>query len=220
MGVLVARHPEIGPGLRRRGLRLGQRRLGLGQAGLGLLLVLDRYLVVGLGPLDGLGRRGVLRQQRLLALVLRLVLLDLGGGLLDRSAGLGDRSLGHLDLRVRGLDLFLHGLHLVRRQVQVGPRLGQRSLESPRIQLEQEVAGTDELIVPNRQVDDRRGDSRVDLYDLRTHLAVTGPGVSDVRAVLEDHGKDGHEHHQAGQSNSGELIHLVTPEPRRSQTGR
>jgi len=94
-----------------------------------------------------------------LPFVVRLVLLDRGDDLGDRASGLLDGGPGHLDPRPSRFDLFLEGLYIAPRLVELRARLIQAGLERARVNLEEQLPGLDELIGPDRQVDDRTGDA-------------------------------------------------------------
>ena len=69
----------------------------------------------------------------------------------------------------------------------------ERRFVGARVDLEQQVALLDELVVDDRQLDDRAGDARRDLDHLGHHLAVPGPGVGHVVPVApEDRGEQDH----------------------------
>ena len=175
------------------GLGFGQRRLGLEQVRLGLanrrlrhLLLLQGDLVHRLGALQGLLRGGLLGQQVLLPLVLGLVLVDDRHDLRRCALGLVDRGARHLDARPGRFDL-LHGrLDASAGLVELRARLVEARLVRAGVDLEEQLAGAHELVVADRQRDDRPRHARRDLDHVGLHLAVPRPGVLEVHTPPAD----------------------------------
>ena len=74
--------------------------------------------------------------------------------------------------------------------IQVGPRLIEARLVGARIDSEKQIAGAYELIVPDRQGDDRPGNPRRNLNDTCLDLPIAGPGVGDMGPGLEEDDHD------------------------------
>ena len=69
--------------------------------------------------------------------------------------------------------------------IEAGVGLIHRRPIGARVDLEQQVARLDELVVLDRQLDEGPGDPGRDLDDIGAHLTVAGPRVGDVVPVLE-----------------------------------
>ena len=65
-----------------------------------------------------------------------------------------------------------------------------RGVEGAGVNLKQQVARLDPLVIPDRQINDRPGHAWIDLDDLGTHLPVAGPGIGDVDPVLVERHAD------------------------------
>ena len=104
-----------------------------------------------------------------------------------------DGGARHLHSGPGRFDLLRQRLDIVTGLIELSARLVEARLVGARIDFKQQVAGADELIVPNRQGDDGAGDARRDLDHVRLHLSVAGPGVREKRPVLDQNGHDGEE---------------------------
>ena len=86
-----------------------------------------------------------------------MILLNHRIDLFDSALCLGHRCLCRLDICLGDFDLLFEGQVIVAGLVVLGPGLGKCCLESARVDLEQQITCLDELIILDRQVDDRPG---------------------------------------------------------------
>jgi hypothetical protein len=195
----LARRSQIGP-------RLGQVRFGLTQLGLHLQQLglrvgffIHNGDVITSGRLDSLFGCGSFIIQYLLAPVLRFGLLDPSG--IGSYGGFRPFDIGGrgVDVSLSSFDLPGQGLNFVAGAVQSSASLFQSRFKCTRIDLKQQVAGLDKLVVHNRQMDDRGGNPGRDLNDLCAHLAVPGPGMDDIIPILDQNHNHSDQYDRTGQ---------------------
>jgi hypothetical protein len=125
-----------------------------------------------------------------------------------------DRSFGHLHTGPGRFHLLLQGLHIVTGLIELGPGLVVAGLEGARIDGKQHVTGLDELVVTDGQGNDGAGHPGGDLNHVGPHLAVAGPGIGDIIAILEKDENDRNGDDQAGQEVFQVFFHHTLPSKR------
>ena len=183
---------------------LGALGLGLGQVGLG-------DVEGGLGLVEGALGHIAFGDELLGALkvLAGLLLRRLGAGhqrirLRQTALGLLHGGLGRVDLGAQVQEP-IQGL------VQAGPGLvDQVRLVGARVDLEQQVAGLDELVDQKKPLTYRPGPGRNADGRVGAYLAVAGPGVDDIVPVFPGDQQHGHQDHGGGQAiahQRGDLVH-------------